>query len=79
MAAVAMDWHSTAVEEVDAVHHISDESVPADAGLYHQNDYQSDLQPTQLAGCLRLRNVDAHVVGMVHLAETESHACLKKR
>ena len=79
MAAVAMDWHSTGVEEVDTVHHISDESVPTGAGLYHQNDRQSDLQLAQLAGCLQLLNLDARVVEIVHLAETESHACLKKR
>ena len=74
---VAMDWHSIAVEGVDAVHHIFYESVPTGAGLYHQNDHQTDLQPDQLAGCLGLRNVDAHVVGIAHLAE--SHASLKKR
>ena len=45
MAAVAMDWHSTAVEEVDAVHHICDVSKPTGAGLHHQNDYQTDQKP----------------------------------
>ena len=77
MAAVAMDWDSTAVEEVDAVRHICGTSKPTGAGLHHQNGHQTDLKPDQLAGCLRPQNGGAHVVGIVHLAQT--HACLKKR
>ena len=45
MAAVAMDWDSTAVEEEDAVHHICDASKPTGAGLHHQNGHQTDLKP----------------------------------